>query len=77
SQQLALLERETGVQLLERVGRNVRLTAAGLELVHNTEAILAALEKAEADLATSHERARGSITVAAFASISRTVLPTA
>src|SRR4051794_17371922 len=33
SQQLSLLEKETGVVLLERVGRNVRLTPAGEELV--------------------------------------------
>ncbi|WP_346921197.1 LysR family transcriptional regulator [Glutamicibacter creatinolyticus] len=77
SQQLAQLERETGVRLLERVGRNVQLTAAAHELVRNTEAVLAALEKAEADLATSHQRAQGTVTIAAFASISRAVLPAA
>ena len=33
SQQLALLEKEAGVPLLERVGRNVRLTAAAQTLV--------------------------------------------
>ena len=36
SQQMALLEKETGVTLLERVGRNVKLTSAGEELVRNT-----------------------------------------
>lgn len=77
SQQLAQLERETGVKLLERIGRNVHLTPAGEELVLNTEAILAAIERAEADLASSHERPQGSITLAAFASISRAVLPSA
>ncbi|WP_411730803.1 LysR family transcriptional regulator [Paeniglutamicibacter sp.] len=77
SQQLAQLERETGVRLLEKVGRNVQLTPAGLELVRNTEAILSAIERAESDLATSHQRAQGTVTVAAFASISRAVLPTA
>jgi DNA-binding transcriptional LysR family regulator len=30
SQQLSALERETRVQLVERAGRGVRLTAAGL-----------------------------------------------
>lgn len=77
SQQLALLERETGVRLLEKTGRNVQLTPAGLELVRNTEAILSAIERAESDLATSHRRVQGKVTVAAFASISRAVLPTA
>ncbi len=77
SQQLAQLERETGVKLLERAGRNVQLTGAGRELVRNTETVLAALEKAESDLATSHRRAQGAFTVAAFASISRAVIPAA
>lgn len=75
SQQLAQLERETGTQLLERVGRTARLTPVGVELVRNTEAILAAVERAEADLATAHERAQGVVTLAAFASISRIALP--
>lgn len=77
SQQLAQLERETGVVLLERVGRNVQLTAAGEELVRNTHAIMAAVERAESDLATSHRYPRGVLRVAAFATISRNVLPTA
>ena len=51
SQQLALLEREAGVPLLERVGRNVRLTAAAQTLVTHTDALLARVEEAEADLA--------------------------
>jgi molybdate transport repressor ModE-like protein len=77
SQQLGVLEKETGVVLLEKVGRNVRLTPAGEELVRNTEAILAAMERAEADLATSHERPQGVVTVAAFTTISRSVMPIA
>lgn len=77
SQQLAQLERETGVKLLERAGRNVQLTPAGRELVRNTETVLAALEKAESDLAASHRRAQGAFTVATFASISRAVIPAA
>ncbi|MCA4131685.1 LysR family transcriptional regulator [Arthrobacter sp. M4] len=77
SQQLGVLEKETGVVLLEKVGRSVKLTPAGEELVRNTEAILAAIEHAESDLATSHQRAQGVVTVAAFATISRSVLPTA
>lgn len=75
SQQMAILEREAGTPLLERVGRNVKLTAAGEELVRNTEAILAAMERAEADLATTQLRPAGVVTVAAFATISRSVMP--
>lgn len=77
SQQLALLEKEVGVALLEKVGRNVMLTPAGEELVRNTDAILAAVERAEADLASAHERPQGIVDVAAFATISRTVMPQA
>jgi molybdate transport repressor ModE-like protein len=77
SQQLGVLEKETGVVLLEKVGRNVRLTPAGEELVRNTEAILAAMERAEADLATSHERPQGVVALAAFTTISRSIMPVA
>ncbi len=77
SQQLAVLEREVGVPLLERTGRSVRLTTAGAELVRSTEAILAAVERAEADVARSSHEPRGVVTIAAFASIARSVLPRA
>ena len=77
SQQLSLLERETGTVLLEKVGRTARLTPVGLELVRNTEAVLAAMERAETELAASHDHARGVVTVAVFASIGRSVMPEA
>ena len=77
SQQLSLLEKEAGVVLLEKTGRNLKLTAAGEELVRNTEAILAAVERAESDLASAREHPRGVVTVAAFATVSRSVMPTA
>jgi DNA-binding transcriptional LysR family regulator len=51
SQQLAVLERETGASLLERVGRNVRLTDAGQVLVRHAETLLDAAEAAEAEVA--------------------------
>ncbi|MBD0318483.1 MAG: LysR family transcriptional regulator, partial [Thermoleophilia bacterium] len=50
SQQIATLERESGVALLERGPRSVRLTDAGRALVVHAGAILARLEAAEADL---------------------------
>ena len=40
SQQLSMLEREAGVQLLERAGRGVRLTDAALVLVRHADALL-------------------------------------
>lgn len=74
SQQLALLEKEAGTPLLEKVGRNVRLTPAGEDLVRNTEAVLVALERAESDLAAFHERPQGVFRLIAFTTISRSVV---
>jgi DNA-binding transcriptional LysR family regulator len=68
SQQLAQLEREAGVPLLERVGRNVRLTAAAQTLVMHTDALLARVEEAEADLAATAEQITGTLRVAAIQS---------
>src|ERR687893_678008 len=53
SQQLAVLEQEAGVALLERAGRGVRLTDAALMLVGHAEALLERAELAEADLAAA------------------------
>src|ERR1700735_899639 len=46
SQQLAALERDAGVPLLQRTGRRVSLTPAGAALAGQTEEILALLERA-------------------------------
>jgi DNA-binding transcriptional LysR family regulator len=66
SQQLALLEREAGVPLLERAGRNVRLTAAGQTLVTHADALLARVEEAESDLQAAAEQITGTLRVAAI-----------
>src|SRR3954449_3539494 len=50
SQQIAALEREAGCTLVQRNARGVRLTEAGEALVRHTEAILARLREAEAEL---------------------------
>ncbi len=50
SQQLKTLQREAGVALLEPVGRRVRLTDAGQVLVGHAEQVLAALDRAQADM---------------------------
>ena len=68
SQQLALLEREAGVPLLERAGRNVRLTAAAQTLVGHADALLARVEEAEADLHAAAEQITGTVRVAAIQS---------
>jgi len=74
SQQMAVLEREAGVPLLERSGRGVRLTDAGRGLVYNTERVLAALEHAEADLAAASRGVVGHVRVSAFPTAARSVL---
>ncbi|MER6530855.1 LysR substrate-binding domain-containing protein [Streptomyces sp. NPDC001508] len=77
SQQMGLLEKETGVVLLERSGRGVRLTDAAEQLVRHTEAVLTILERAESDLASAHAEVRGSVRIAAFSTVIRTVMPEA
>jgi DNA-binding transcriptional LysR family regulator len=66
SQQLAALERDAGVALLERAGRGVRLTEAGRRLAAHADAIMARMEAAEADLAGLAGRAAGRLRVACF-----------
>ena len=51
SYQIARLEREQGVTLLERTSRSVRLAAAGETLLPRARAVLAELAAAEAELA--------------------------
>jgi DNA-binding transcriptional LysR family regulator len=66
SQQLAALERDAGVPLLERVGRGVQLTEAGRRLVIHADAVLARLEAAEADLERASGRVSGRVRIASF-----------
>jgi DNA-binding transcriptional LysR family regulator len=67
SQQLATLEREAGVALMERHGRRLRLTDAGRGLVEHADAVIARLELAESELAAAAgEEAAGRVRVAAF-----------
>jgi DNA-binding transcriptional LysR family regulator len=69
SQQLSVLERETGAALLERVGRNVRLTAAGRVLVGHAASLLEGVEAAESELASvAAGQLAGVVRVAAFQS---------
>src|ERR671930_2741424 len=68
SQQLAMLERETGVRLLERAGRGVRLTDAALVLVDHASALLERAARAEADLAAAAGTVAGRARIAAFQS---------
>jgi DNA-binding transcriptional LysR family regulator len=76
SQQLATLEREAGVRLLERVGRGVRLTDPALVLVEHAEALLDRAAVAEAELAAAAGTVSGRARIAGFQSVVlRIVLP--
>ncbi|MER7759808.1 LysR substrate-binding domain-containing protein [Streptomyces sp. NPDC097619] len=77
SQQLAALEREAGLPLLERTGRRVRLTPAGERLVRHAEAVLARLERAEAELAGARRGPAGPLRIGAFPTATRAILPAA
>ncbi len=69
SQQLAVLEREAGTALLERVGRNVRLTEAGRVLVRHAQTLLDAAGAAEAEVAqVAAGQPAGVVKVASFQS---------
>jgi DNA-binding transcriptional LysR family regulator len=69
SQQLAVLEREAGVPLLERAGRGVRLTDSALALVEHAGALLERAALAEADLAAAAGTVTGRGRIAAFQSV--------
>ena len=75
SQQLAALEREAGIPLLERTGRQVRLNAAAHKLVAHAEAVLDELERAEASLAAARTSLVGSLRIGSFPSATQTILP--
>jgi DNA-binding transcriptional LysR family regulator len=69
SQQLAMLEREAGVPLLERAGRGVRLTDPALMLVEHADALLERAALAEADLAAAAGTVAGRGRIAGFQSV--------
>jgi len=77
SQQVATLEAETGMTLLERQARGVRLTPAGEALVEHAEGILARLEAAEAELSAIAGLRAGRLRMASFPTAGATLMPLA
>ncbi|MEU5253147.1 LysR family transcriptional regulator [Streptomyces longwoodensis] len=75
SQQIAKLERETRTVLLEREGRGVRLTAEARQLVVTAQQLMAIVERAETDLERRRGLPSGRLTLAAFPSAARGLLP--
>ena len=75
SQQLALLEKEAGVELLRKTGRRVQLTPQAEVLVAHTTHLLETLEQAEADLAASLTTVTGTVRIAVFQSAALALMP--
>jgi DNA-binding transcriptional LysR family regulator len=77
SQQVAALEAETGMTLLERHARGVRVTPAGQALVEHAEGILARLEAAESELSAIAGLRAGQLRMASFPTAGATLMPLA
>ncbi|MEU4830795.1 LysR substrate-binding domain-containing protein [Streptosporangium sp. NPDC023615] len=77
SQQLAVLEREAGVPLLERTGRRVCLTPAGRNLARHAEVILQHLEQAAGELVDARHGLAGPLRIGTFPTAARAILPSA
>ena len=75
SQQIAQLEDEVGVKLIERQGRGVKLTHAGELLVSHTERMLTVLDEAKSDLAELKHVISGELRIAAFPTVASALLP--
>lgn len=75
SQQLANLEGEVGVSLIERHGRGVRLTPAGVKLVSYADRVFHVLEEADAEIERLRGVLSGTVRIAAFSSIAVSLMP--
>ena len=77
SHHLARLEQETGAQLLQRVGRGIRLTPAGQLLADRAAEILGRVEAADAELSAHVGLSTGKVRLAGFTSVLTTLVPAA
>jgi DNA-binding transcriptional LysR family regulator len=77
SQQIARLEAQAGVKLLERQPKGIKLTPAGEALVRHTERILGQLAEAQAELSEIASSARGRLRIGSFATAAGTIVPVA
>ncbi|HEY0167651.1 MAG TPA: LysR substrate-binding domain-containing protein [Jatrophihabitans sp.] len=75
SQRLAKLERDVGQVMLERHGRGVRLTDAAKLLVDHAEQILSRVDAAETALEGHRGAVVGRLSIAAFPTAARGLLP--
>ena len=74
---LARLEAETGAQLLQRVGRGIRLTPAGQLLADRAAEIIGRIDAAGAELSAHVGLTAGRVRLAGFASAIGVLVPTA
>lgn len=75
SQQLRRFEERTGIALVERVGRGIRLTQSGRVLARHANAVATALEAAAGELAEIRGLRAGRVRLVAFPSASATLVP--
>ncbi|WP_028067868.1 LysR family transcriptional regulator [Solirubrobacter soli] len=74
---LSRLEAETGAQLLQRVGRGIRLTPAGQLLAERAVEIIGRIDSAHAELSAHVGLTAGRVRLAAFASAIGSLVPAA
>jgi molybdate transport repressor ModE-like protein len=77
SHHLARLESETGAQLLQRVGRGIRLTQAGQLLADRAAEIIGRIDAADAELAAHVGLTTGHVRLAGFSSAIGSLVPPA
>src|SRR6266496_1109057 len=77
SHHLARLEAETGAQLLQRVGRGIRLTEAGRLLADRAAEIVGRIDAADAELAAHVGLSAGRVRLAGFSSAIGSFVPRA
>ncbi|WP_199181927.1 LysR family transcriptional regulator [Cryobacterium sp. N21] len=75
SQQLKRLEQRLGLSVVERVGRGVRLTEAGLVLARHAVTVATALDAAAGEIAELQGLRAGLVRLVAFPSASATLVP--